>query len=65
MASGTVAIDTSKINPYRGRAIGKAFYNAYMDFIKNPDNEKFIEEKAAEIRERERKQKVPCEKMST
>lgn len=57
MASGTVAIDTSKINPYRGRAIGKAFYNAYMDFIKNPENEKYIEEKAAEIRERGKAQK--------
>lgn len=57
MANGTLAIDTSKINPYRGRAIGKAFYNAYMDFIKSPENEKFIEARAAEIREREKSQK--------
>ncbi len=57
MANGALTIDTSKINPYRGRAIGKAFYNAYMDFIKNPENEKFIEARAAEIREREKSQK--------
>lgn len=30
------SIDTSKISTYRGRAIGRAFYNAYrfQDFLK-------------------------------
>ena len=50
-------IDTSKISVYRGRKIGEAFYNAYMNFIKDPENEKFIEQKAEELRERERKER--------
>lgn len=56
-----IKIDTSKISPYRGRAIGRAFYNAYMEFIKDPENEKIIEQRAEEIRERERKEKTPYE----
>lgn len=52
---GPIEIDTSKISPYRGRAVGRAFYHAYMNFIRDPENEKMIEQKAEEIRERERK----------
>ena len=55
-------IDTSKISAYRGRAIGRAFFNAYMNFVKDPENEKMIEKRADEIRERERKDKAPYEK---
>ncbi|MBP3369460.1 MAG: hypothetical protein J6L85_01800 [Clostridia bacterium] len=55
------SIDTSKISTYRGRAIGRAFYNAYMNFVKDPENEKMIEQRAEEIRERERKEKTPYE----
>ena len=54
-------IDTSKISTYRGRAIGRAFFNAYMNFVKDPENEKMIEQRAEEIRERERKEKAPYE----
>lgn len=57
------SIDTSKISTYRGRAIGRAFFNAYMDFVKDPVHEKHIEEKAAEIRERERKEQTSNEKV--
>ena len=55
------SIDTSKISTYRGRAIGRAFYNAYMNFVKDPEHEKMIEQRAEEIRERERKEKAPYE----
>ena len=55
------SIDTSKISTYRGRAIGRAFYNAYMNFVKDPENEKMIEQRAEEIRERKRKEKTPYE----
>lgn len=61
MASQTITVDTSQISAYRGRAIGRAFYNAYMNFVKDPENEKMIEQRAEEIRERERKEKVPYE----
>ena len=54
-------IDTSQISAYRGRAIGRAFFNAYMNFVKDPENEKTIEQRAEEIRERERKEKTPYE----
>ena len=53
MASKTITIDTSQISVYRGRAIGRAFYNAYMNFIKDPENEKMIERRAEEIRKEE------------
>ena len=56
--SNKVVIDTSKISPYRGRAIGRAFYNAYMEFIKDSENEKMIEQRAEEIREMESKEKA-------
>ena len=56
------SIDTSKISTYRGRAIGRAFYNAYMNFVKDPENEKMIEQRAEEIRERERKERTANEK---
>lgn len=62
MASQTITVDTSQISAYRGRAIGRAFYNAYMNFVKDPKNEKMIEQRAEEIRERERKEKAPYEK---
>lgn len=62
MASQTITVDTSQISAYRGRAIGRAFYNAYMNFVKDPENEKMIEQRAEEIRERERKEKAPYEK---
>ena len=62
MASQTITVDTSQISVYRGRAIGRAFYNAYMNFVKDPENEKMIEQRAEEIRERERKEKAPYEK---
>lgn len=61
MASQTITVDTSQISAYRGRAIGRAFYNAYMNFVKDPENEKMIEQRAEEIRERERKEKAPYE----
>ena len=61
MASQTITVDTSQISAYRGRAVGRAFYNAYMNFVKDPENEKMIEQRAEEIRERERKEKVPYE----
>ena len=51
-------IDTSKISTYRGRAIGRAFYNAYMNFVKDPEHEKMIEQRAEEIREQEKKEKA-------
>ena len=54
MENKTIKIDTSKISVYRGRKIGEAFFNAYMRFIKDPENEKMIEKRAEEIRERER-----------
>ena len=54
MASQTITVDTSQISAYRGRAIGRAFYNAYMNFVKDPENEKMIEQRAEEIREREK-----------
>lgn len=54
----SISIDTSKISPYRGRAIGRAFFNAYMKFVENPENEKIIEQRAEEIRDRERKEKT-------
>lgn len=57
----SIAIDTSKISAYRGRAIGRAFFNAYMNFVKDPENEKMIEKHADEIRKRERKEKAPNE----
>lgn len=56
------SIDTSKISTYRGRAIGRAFYNAYMNFVKDPEHEKMIEQRAEEIRERERKERTANEK---
>lgn len=56
------SIDTSKISTYRGRAIGRAFYNAYMNFVKDPEHEKMIEQRAEEIRERERKERTSNEK---
>lgn len=56
MAPNTTVIDTSKISAYRGRAIGRAFYNAFMDYIKDPEHEKMIENRAEEIREAERKE---------
>lgn len=61
MASQTITVDTSQISAYRGRAIGRAFFNAYMNFVKDPENEKMIEQRAEEIRERERKEKTPYE----
>lgn len=56
MSSKEITIDTSKISLYRGRAIGRAFYNAYMKFIEDSENEKMIEKRAEEIREMERKE---------
>ena len=56
MPSKEITIDTSKISLYRGRAIGRAFYNAYMKFIEDPENEKMIEKRAEEIRNKERKE---------
>lgn len=55
-------IDTSQISAYRGRAIGRAFFNAYMNFVKDPEHEKMIEQRAEEIRERERKERTANEK---
>ncbi|MBR3848087.1 MAG: hypothetical protein IKM21_02220 [Oscillospiraceae bacterium] len=52
------SIDTSKISTYRGRAIGRAFHNAYMNFVKDPEHEKMIEQRAEEIREQEKKEKA-------
>jgi len=61
MAGQTITVDTSQISAYRGRAIGRAFYNAFMKFVEDPENEKMIEQRAEEIRERERKEKTPYE----
>ena len=57
-----ITIDTAQISTYRGRAIGRAFYNAYMNFVKDPEHEKMIEQRAEEIRERERKERTANEK---
>ena len=54
MAGQTITVDTSQISAYRGRAIGRAFYNAFMKFVEDPENEKMIEQRAEEIREREK-----------
>ena len=54
MAGQTITVDTSQISAYRGRAIGRAFYNAYMNFVKDPEHEKMIEQRAEEIREKEK-----------
>ena len=54
MKNQSITINTTQISTYRGRAIGRAFYNAYMDFVKDPKNEKMIEQHAEEIREREK-----------
>lgn len=48
-----IEIDTSKISPYTGRKIGRAFYNAFMEFISDPENEAMIERETAERRARE------------
>lgn len=61
MASQTITVDTSQISAYRGRAIGRAFFNAYMNFVKDPENKKMIEQRAEEIREKERKERTPYE----
>lgn len=59
MEERVIKIDTSKISPYTGRKIGRVFYNAYMEFISDPENEKMIMKRAAEIRkEREQKEKL-------
>ena len=50
LTNKNITVDTSKISPYRGRAIGRAFYNAYMNFIRNPENEKMLEQCAEEMR---------------
>ncbi len=62
MAGQTITVDTSQISAYRGRAIGRAFFNAYMNFVKDPEHEKMIEQRAEEIRERERKELTANEK---
>ena len=62
MAGQTITVDTSQISAYRGRAIGRAFFNAYMNFVKDPEHEKMIERRAEEIRERERKERTANEK---
>ena len=54
MKNQSITINTTQISTYRGRVIGRAFYNAYMNFVKDPEHEKMIEQRAEEIRERER-----------
>ena len=54
MKNQSITINTTQISTYRGRAIGRAFFNAYMNFVKDPENEKKIEQRAEEIREMER-----------
>ena len=54
MKKHSIIINTTQISTYRGRAIGRAFYNAYMKFIEDPKNEKMIEQRAEEIREKEK-----------
>ncbi len=54
MKNQSITINTSQISTYRGRAIGRAFYNAYMKFIEDPKNEKMIKQRAEEIREKEK-----------
>lgn len=54
MKNQSITINTTQISTYRGRAIGRAFYNAYMNFVKDPEHEKMIEQRAEKIRERER-----------
>lgn len=54
MKNQSITINTTQISTYRGRAIGRAFYNAYMTFVKDPEHEKMIEQRAEKIRERER-----------
>ena len=62
MAGQTITVDTSQISAYRGRAIGRAFFNAYMNFVKDPEHEKMVEQRAEELRERERKERTANEK---
>ena len=54
MKNQSITINTTQISTYRGRAIGRAFYNAYMNFVKDPEHEKMIEQRAEEIREKEK-----------
>lgn len=54
MKKQIITINTAQIPAHCGRAIGRAFYNAYMEFIKDPQNEKMIEKRAEEIREMEK-----------
>ncbi len=54
MKNQSITINTDQISIYRGRAIGRAFHNAYMNFVKKPESEKIIEQRAKEIREKER-----------
>ena len=54
MKNQSITINTTQISTYRGRAIGRAFYNAFMKFVEDPENEKMIEQRAEEIREREK-----------
>ena len=54
MKNQSITINTTQISTYRGRSIGRAFYNAYMDFVKDPKNKKMIEQRAEEIRGREK-----------
>lgn len=56
-------IDTTKIPECRARAIGRAFFYAYMNFVQDPENAKMIERRAREIREEKedgQKEKADC-----
>lgn len=48
-----VTIKTENINLYRGINVGRAFYYAFKKFVRDPENEKMIEQRAQEIRESE------------
>ena len=48
------ALDNGKFIVYYMFNVGRAFYHAYMNFIKDPENERMIEKRADEIRKIER-----------
>ncbi len=61
MKNQSITINTDQISIYRGRSLGRVFYNAYMNFVKEPENEKIIKQRAKEIREKERSEQASNE----
>ncbi len=57
----TVTIDLNKISEYRARKIGEAFYNAYMEFMSDPENAAMIEREIEEDRAKNPQKAVEAE----